>query len=84
MYNYHVFDNDVAFKVINQPLKVVFGSGSKLQKDDKLTNTPLHEFCFRDFTEIQDRNFKTDVLHGTFFMYFKLFHSNLKFYSCSV
>ena len=59
MYNCHVFDNDIAFN----PFKVVFGSGTKLQKDDKLTNIPTHEFHFKSFKEIQDGKFKTDILY---------------------
>jgi len=68
LYNCHVFDNDIAFN----PFKVVFGSGTKLQKDDKLTNIPTHEFRFKPFKEIQDGKFKTDVLYGKV-MCFNLF-----------
>jgi len=41
-----VFDNDIAFKHVDHPFKVVFGSGTKVQKDDMLTNIPTHEFHF--------------------------------------
>ena len=54
-----MFDNDVAFN----PFKVVFGSGTKVQKYDKLTNVLIHEFRFKLFKEIQDGKFKTDVLY---------------------
>jgi len=53
-----VFYNDIAFKPIDHPFKVVFGSGIKVQKDDKLTNIPTHEFRFKSFKEIQDGNSK--------------------------
>lgn len=57
--NCHVFDNDIAFN----PFKVVFGSGTKVHKYDKLTNVLTHEFRFKSLKEIQDRRFKTDVLY---------------------
>jgi len=50
LYNCHVFDNDIAFN----PFKVVFGSGTKVQKYDKLTNVLIHEFRFKSFKEIQN------------------------------
>jgi hypothetical protein len=50
-----MFDNDIAFN----PFKVVFGSGTKVQKYDKLT-----KFHFKSFKEIQDGKFKTVVLYG--------------------
>ena len=68
LYNCHVFDNDIAFN----PLKVVFGSGTKVQKYDKLTNFFTHEFRFKSFKKIQDEKFKTDVLYGIV-MCFNLF-----------
>ncbi len=68
LYNCHVFDNDIAFN----PFKVVFGSGTKVQKYDKLTNVLTHEFRFKSFKEIQDGKFKTDVLYGIV-MCFNLF-----------
>ena len=55
-----MFDNDIAFN----PFKVVFGSGTKVQKYDKLTIVLTREFCFKSFKEIQDGKFKTDVLYG--------------------
>ena len=60
LYNSHVFDNDTAFN----PFKVVFGSGTKVQKYDKLTYVLTHEFRFKSFKEIQDGKFKTNVLYG--------------------
>ena len=68
LYNYHVFDNDIAFN----PFKVVFGSGTKVLKYDKLTNVLTHEFRFKSFKEIQDGKFKTGVLNGIV-MCFNLF-----------
>ena len=59
LYNCHVFDNDIAFN----PFKVVFGSGTKVQKYDKLTIVLTHEFRFKSFKEIQDGKFKTDILY---------------------
>jgi hypothetical protein len=59
LYNCHVFDNDIAFNLF----KVVFGSGTKVQKYDMLTNVLTHEFRFKSFREIQDGKFKTDVLY---------------------
>ncbi|KEH24947.1 hypothetical protein MTR_6g011130 [Medicago truncatula] len=59
LYNCHVFDNDIAFN----PFKVVFGCGTKVQKDDKITYVLTHEFRFKSFKEIQDGKFKTDVLY---------------------
>jgi len=64
LYNCHVLDNDIAFKPVHHPFKVVFGSGTKVQKDDKLTRIPLYEFRFKAFKEIQDGKIKTDVLYG--------------------
>lgn len=58
-----MFDNDIAFKPVDHPFTVVFGSGIEMQKDDKLTNIPAHEFHFKSFKEIQDGKFKTDVLY---------------------
>jgi len=58
-----VFDNDIAFEPVNHPFKVVFGSGTKVQNDDKLTNIHTHEFRFKSFKEIQDGKFKTDVIY---------------------
>ena len=55
-----MFDNDIVFN----PFKVVFGSDTKVQKYDKLTNVLIHEFHFKSFKEIQDGKFKTDVLYG--------------------
>jgi len=72
LYNCHVFDNDIAFKPVDHPFKVVFGSGTKVEMDDKLTNIPTHEFRFKSFKEIQDGKFKTDVLYGIV-MCFNLF-----------
>lgn len=43
---------------------MVFGSGTKVVRNDKLTNIPWHEFRFKSFKEIQDGNFKPDVLYG--------------------
>jgi len=68
LYNCHLFDNDIAFN----PFKVVIGSGTKVQKDDKLTNIPTHKFRFKSFKEIQDGKFKTDDLYGIV-MCFNLF-----------
>ena len=48
-----MFDNDIAFN----PFKVVFGSGTKVHKYDKLTNVLTHEFRFKSFKEIQDGKF---------------------------
>ena len=62
LYNCHVFDNDIAFKPVDHPFKVLFGFGTKGQKDDKLTNISTHEFHFMSFKEIQDGKFKIDVL----------------------
>ena len=63
-----MFDNDIAFN----PFKVVLGSGTKVQKYDKLTNVLIHEFHFKLFKEIQDGKFTTDVLYGII-MCFNLF-----------
>ena len=63
-----MFDNDIAFN----PFKVVFCSGTKVQKYDKLTNILTHEFRFKSFKEIQDGKFKTDILYGIV-MCFNLF-----------
>ena len=68
LYNCHVFDNDIAFN----PFKVVFGSGTKVQKYDMLTNVLTHEFRFKSFKEIQEGKFKIDVLYGIV-MCFNLF-----------
>ena len=68
LYNYHVFDNDIAFN----PFKVAFGSNTKVHKYDKLTNVLTHEFRFKSFKEIQDGKFKTDVLYDIV-MCFNLF-----------
>ncbi|KEH17502.1 hypothetical protein MTR_0010s0110 [Medicago truncatula] len=61
LYNCHVFDNDIPFN----PFKVVFGSGTKVQKYDKLTNVLTREFRFKSFKKIQDGTFKTDVLYAS-------------------
>ena len=68
LYNCHVFDNDIAFN----PFKVVFGSGTKVQKYDKLTIVLTREFRFKSFKEIQDGKFKTDALYDIV-MCFNLF-----------
>jgi hypothetical protein len=68
LYNCHVFDNYIAFN----PFKIVFDSGTKVQKDDKLINVLTHEFRFKSFKEIQDGKFKIDVLYGIV-MFFNLF-----------
>ena len=68
LYNCHVFDNEITFN----PFKVVFGSGTKVQKYDKLTNVLTHEFRFKSFKKIQDGKFKTDVFYGIV-MCFNLF-----------
>ncbi|AET05581.1 hypothetical protein MTR_8g107180 [Medicago truncatula] len=47
LYNCHVYGNEITFN----PFKVVFGSGTKVQKYDKLTTFLLIAF-------------KTDVLYG--------------------
>jgi len=64
LHNCLVFDNDAAFKHVDHPFKVVFGSGSKVTRNDKLTDIPCHEFKFKSFKEIEDGNFKPDVLYG--------------------
>ena len=68
LYNCHVFDNDIAFN----PFKVVFGSGTKVQKYDKLTNILTHEFRFMSFKVIQDGKFKINILYDIV-MCFNLF-----------
>jgi len=64
LYNYHVFDNDIAFKPVDHPFKVVFGSCTKVHNS---------------FKEIQDEKFKTDVLYGIVMCFnLFLFFSNYK------
>jgi len=62
----------MTFKPVDHSFKVVFGSGRKVQKDDKLSNIPTQEFHFNSFKEIQDGKFKADVLYGIV-MCFNLF-----------
>lgn len=59
-----MFDNDSAFKHVDHPFKVVFGFGTKVTRNDKLIDIPSHEFRFKSFKEIEDGNFKPDVLYG--------------------
>ena len=40
------------------------GYGTKLQKYDSLKDIPFHEFCFKDFKEIQLGKSKIDTLYG--------------------
>ena len=72
LYNCHVFDNENAFKPVDHLFMVVFRYGTKVQKDDELTNILTHEFRFKSSKEIQDGKFKTDVLYGIV-MCFNLF-----------
>jgi len=48
--------NDVVFKHVDHPFKVVFAAGTKVQRNDMLTDIPAHEFRFKPFKEIEDRN----------------------------
>lgn len=64
LHNCLVFDNDDAFKHVDHPFKVVLGLGSKVTRNDKLTDIPTHEFRFKSFKEIENGNFKPDVLYG--------------------
>ena len=52
LYNCHVFDNENAFKPVDHLFMVVFRYGTKVQKDDELTNILTHEFRFKSFKEI--------------------------------
>ena len=49
-----MLDNDIAFN----PFKVVFGSGTKVQKYDKFTNVLTHEL----------RKFKMEISKLVFYM----------------
>jgi hypothetical protein len=85
LYNCHVFDNDVVFKHVDHPFKVVFGFGTKVQRNDNLIDIPAHEFRFKPFKEIEDGNFKTDVLYGIAILpyclhFFLLYYSFYEFF----
>jgi len=69
-----VFDNDLLFKHVDYPFKLVFGVGTKVTRNDKLTDIPSHVFRFKSFKEIEEGEFKTDVLYGIFlFLYLSFF-----------
>ncbi|KEH19874.1 retropepsins domain protein, putative [Medicago truncatula] len=63
LHNCLVFDNDAAFKYVDHPFNVVLGPGSKVTRNDKLTDIPSHEFKFKSFKEIENGNLKPDVLY---------------------
>ncbi|GAU35500.1 hypothetical protein TSUD_155310 [Trifolium subterraneum] len=63
LYNCHVYDNDSGFKVCDGPFKVVFGTGTRFQVDDGITNIPPHEFRFKSFKEVLGGKFKINVLY---------------------
>ena len=66
LHNCLVFDNDVLFKPVDYPFKLVFGAGTKVTKNDKLNDIPFVEFRFKSFKEIGEGIFKDDVLYGIF------------------
>jgi len=68
-----VFDNDLLFKHVDYPFKLVFGVGTKVTRNDKLTDIPSHVFRFKSFKEIGEGEFKIDVLYGIFFVYVSSF-----------
>ncbi|XP_039683782.1 replication protein A 70 kDa DNA-binding subunit A-like [Medicago truncatula] len=63
LHNCLMFDNDVLFKPVDYPFKLVFGAGTKVTRSDKLTDIPSHEFRFKSFKEIGEGVFKDDVLY---------------------
>lgn len=63
-----MFDNDVLFKPVDYPFKLVFGAGTKVTRSDNLTDIPSHEFRFKSFKEIGEGVFKADVLYGIFLL----------------
>jgi len=66
LHNCLVFDNDVLFKPVDYPFKLVFGAGTKVTRNDKLNDIPPVEFRFKSFKEIGEGIFKADVLYGIF------------------
>ncbi|WJX42963.1 hypothetical protein P8452_30133 [Trifolium repens] len=63
LHNCQVYDNDLGFKPTEGPFKVVFGSGTKFTKSPEITNIPLHEFCFKNYKEVQAGKFKNNLLY---------------------
>ena len=61
-----MFDNDLLFKPVDYPFKLVFGADTKVTRNEKLTDIPSHVFRFKSFKEIGEGEFKTDVLYGIF------------------
>ncbi len=53
---------------MDYPFKLVFGAGTRVTRNDKLTDIPSHVFRFKSFKEIEEGEFKTDVLYGIFFV----------------
>ncbi|KAK2355809.1 hypothetical protein QL285_093188 [Trifolium repens] len=63
LHNCQVYDNDVGFKTTHGPFKVVFGSGTKFEVAPDSTDFPPHQFCFKNFKEVQTGNFKVNYLY---------------------
>ncbi|AES66044.2 DUF223 domain protein [Medicago truncatula] len=63
LHNCLMFDNDVSFKPVDYHFKLVFGAGTKVTRNDKLTDIPSHDFRFKSFKEIGEGVFKTAILY---------------------
>jgi hypothetical protein len=79
LHNCQVYDNDSGFKTTHGPFKVVFGSGTKFEVADDSTEFPPHQFCFKNFKEVQAGNFKVNYLYGKIILIMitdiKIYHS---------
>jgi hypothetical protein len=80
LHNCQVYDNDAGFKTTHGPFKVVFGSGTKFEVAPDSTDFPPHQFCFKNFKEVQTGNFKVNFLYGKLILmikgeYIKIYHT---------